>query len=160
MVNDHINQPTIISLFSTISTSVMLRNSFNKQRYRVAFVSLFVRRRVLFSIIEWEKVKELCFTYNPDIEDLLILSKRQGVRLLVANFDLYRCQIKGLLHKAAGSIHILINLWTLPHRHILLAICVQWVDRDYKLRKTLIGLPKCRYNHFSVYQTRLIFNCL
>ena len=143
MINDDINQPTVTSLFPTMGASVILRNSFNKQRYKAALVGLFARRRVPFSMIEWEEIKELCLACNPDVEDLLISSRRQGVRLLVANFDLYRRQIKGLLHEAAGPIHISTDLWTSPHRHALLAICVQWVDRDYKLRKALIGLPEC-----------------
>ncbi|KAI9710497.1 MAG: hypothetical protein M1820_002633 [Bogoriella megaspora] len=111
-----------------MSASVMLQNSFNKQRYKAALVGLFARRRVLFSMIEWEEVKEFYLACKPDVEDLLISSRRQGVRLLVTNFDLYRHQIKGLLHKAAGPIHISTDLWTSPHRHALLAICVQWVD--------------------------------
>lgn len=158
--NNHVNQPPITSLFPTMNASVMLRNSFNKQRYKAALVGLFARRRVPFSMIEWEEVKELCLACNPDVEDLLISSRRQGVRLLVANFDLYCQQVKGLLYEAAGPIHISTDLWTSPHRHALLAVCAQWVDRDYNLRKALIGLPECRHDHSGVHQARLIFDCL
>ena len=128
MINDDINQPTVTSLFPTMGASVILRNSFNKQRYKAALVGLFARRRVPFSMIEWEEIKELCLACNPDVEDLLISSRRQGVCLVVVNFDLYCCQIKRLLHEAAGPIHILTDLWTLPYRNALLAICVQWVN--------------------------------
>lgn len=111
-------------------------------------------------MIEWEEIKELCLACNPDIEDLLISSRRRAVRLLVANFDLYRQQIKRLLHEAAGPIHISTDLWTSPHRHALLAICAQWVDRGYTLHKALIGLPECRHDHSGEHQARLIFDCL
>ena len=97
---------------------------------------------------------------NPKVEDLLISNRRHAIHLLVTKYDLYRRQIKGLLHEAIGPIHLATDLWTSPHRHALLAICVQWVDRDYNLRKALIGLPECRHNHSGEHQARLIFDCL
>ena len=143
------DQPSITSIFPTMNMETMLRNSFNKQRYKDALVGLFTRRRVPFSLIEWEEFRELCLSCNPEVEDLLISSRRQAVRLIVANYDLHRLQIKGWLQEAAGPIHLSTDLWTSPHRHALLAICVQWVDRDYNLRKALVGLPECRHDHLG-----------
>ena len=40
----------------------------------------------------------------------------------------------------------------------MLAICAQWVDKDYILRKALIGLPECRHNHLREHQAELIFD--
>ena len=72
-------QPTISSFFPAINASTVLRNGFDKRRYNEALVGLFTRRRVPFSMIEWEEFKELCLACNPDIEDLLISSRRQAV---------------------------------------------------------------------------------
>jgi hypothetical protein len=143
-----------------MNTTTLLRNSFNKQRYSEALVGLFARRRVPFSAIEWKEVKELCLACNPELEDLLSSSRQSAVRLLEANYSLYRGQIKGLLHEAVGPIHVSTDLWTSPHRHALLAICAQWVDQDYELRKALIALPECRHDHSGEHQAKLIFDCL
>lgn len=60
-----LDQPSITSIFPTMSTEIMLRNSFNKQQYKDALVGLFARRRVPFSLIEWEELMELCLSVTP-----------------------------------------------------------------------------------------------
>jgi hypothetical protein len=48
-----------------MSTEIILRNSFNKQQYKDALVGLIARRRVPFSLIEWEELMELCLSVTP-----------------------------------------------------------------------------------------------
>jgi hypothetical protein len=42
----------------------------------------------------------------------------------------------------------------------MLAVCVQWVDKDYKFQKALLGLPECRYCHNGERQAALISETL
>ena len=153
-----LKQPSITSVFNTMSSTTSLRHSFDKQRYKEGVVGLLTRRRVPFSLLEWEEFKDICLACNPDIEDLLISSRRQAIRLVLLNYQFYRCQIKKLLQEAAGPIHLSTDLWTSPHRHAMLAICAQWVDKDYTLRKALIGLPECKHDHSREHQAELIFD--
>ena len=118
-----LKQPLIASAFNTISTTTLLRQSFNKQRYKEGVVGLLTRQKAPFSLIEWEKFKDVCLAYNPNIKDLLISSRRQAIYLVLSNYNFYHGQIKELLQEAAGPIHLSSDLWTSPHRHAMLAVC-------------------------------------
>jgi hypothetical protein len=137
-----------------------LRNAFNAQRYSEAVVGLLTRRRVPFSAVEWEEMKGLALACNPAIEDLLITSRRRAMRIIDANFTLYASQLRETLEDAQSMIHISTDLWTSPHRHGMLAVCAQWVDKDYNLRKALLGLLECRYRHSGEAQAALIAEVL
>jgi hypothetical protein len=137
-----------------------LRNTFNRQRYIEAIVGLLTRRRVAFSAVEWDEMKDLALACNPAIEDLLITSRRTAMRHIDANFELYASQLREKLQTAQSLIHISSDLWTSPHRHAMLAVCTQWVDKDYKLQKALLGLPECRYGHSGERQAALIAETL
>ena len=99
-------QFSITSIFDTMGSMTSLRHSFDKERYKEGVVGLFTRRRVLFSLLEWEEFKDICLACNPDIEDLLISNRRQTIRLVLSSYQFYHCQIKELLQKAAGPIHL------------------------------------------------------
>ena len=155
------NQFLIALVFFTMSTSTMFWNSFNKQRYKEVFIGLFARRRVPFSFIEWKEVKEFYLICNPERSWRSFNIKLAACCLfVVANYNFYRRQIKGLLHEAVGPIHLTTDFWISLHRHVLLAICVQWVNWDYNLRKALIGLLECRHNYLGEHQAKFIFDCL
>ncbi|RKK98589.1 hypothetical protein BFJ70_g17554 [Fusarium oxysporum] len=49
---------------------------------------------------------------------------------------------------------------TTPHRHAMLAVCAQWVDHNYALRKALLGLPECPFSHSGEAQAALIVEVL
>jgi hypothetical protein len=51
-------------------------------------------------------------------------------------------------------------MWTSPARRGHLAICVQWVNSEYKLRKALLGLPQVLYSHSGESQAGHIVSCL
>jgi hypothetical protein len=148
------------SMWTPTASADAMRNAFDPQRYREAIVGLLTSRRVPFSAVEWDEMRELALACNPHISDKLITSRRKGVQAIVANYDLYSNQIKSSLATACSPIHIATDLWTSPHRHAMLAVCAQWVDKDYKLQKALLGLPECRYNHAGEQQAKLILEVL
>lgn len=123
-------------------------------------ISLFTRRRLAFSAVEWPELKKIALAGNAHIEDCLITSRRTMIRYITANYHLYYQEVKTSLFKALSPIHISTDLWTSPSRHSLLAICAQWVDEDYQLRKALLSLSECRDSHSGESQARLVMETL
>jgi hypothetical protein len=155
-----LNQRLLPTMFASIPTPDGLRQAFNRQAYNEAVIGLLTRRRVPFSAVEWNELKDLALACNPAIGDQLITSRRLAMRHIAANYAFYRDQIKDKLAVASSPIHISTDLWTSPHRHALLAVCAQWVDQDYQLQKALLELPECRDNHSGERQADLILSSL
>ncbi|EXA29121.1 hypothetical protein FOVG_19342 [Fusarium oxysporum f. sp. pisi HDV247] len=146
--------------FSPCSKRGRTSNAFNPQAYQEALISIPTRRRVPFSAIEWDEFKQFALACNPYIKDPLITSRRTMVRYIAANYDFYSSEIKDSLTTASSPIHISTDLWTSPHRHSLLAVCAQWVDKDYKLRKALLSLPECAESHSGEAQAQAVIDTL
>jgi hypothetical protein len=111
-------------------------------------------------MVEWDELRDLALACNPAIEDGLITSRRTAMRYISANYQLYAVQLAESLQTAVSLIHISSDLWTSPHRHGMLAVCGQWVDKNYMLRKALLGLLECRNDHSGASQAGLIANVL
>ncbi|KAG7404175.1 putative AC transposase [Fusarium oxysporum f. sp. rapae] len=145
---------------STTPSEAALRNAFNRQAYIEALISLLTRRRVGFSMMEWDELKDLALKCNPAIEDSLITSQRTVMRYIAASYEFYAAQLAESLQSANSMIHLSSDLWTSPHRHGMLAVCGQRVDKGYKLRKALLGLLECRKGHSGESQAGLIADVL
>ncbi|OBS14991.1 hypothetical protein FPOA_14019 [Fusarium poae] len=137
-----------------------LRNCFNKQAYIEAVVGLLTRRRLPFSAVEHSELRDLALACNPAIGDLLINDRKQDMGYINSNYSLYSSQLAERLQTTQSKIHISSDLWTSPHRHGVLAVCVQWVDEDFKLQKALLGLPECKYGHSGATQAELVAGTL
>jgi hypothetical protein len=149
-------QSSIVSFGITQASDSGLRNAFNHRAYVEALILLLTRRRIPFSAVEWPEWKELALSLNPAVEDFLITSRRTVMRYINATYTLYAEQLREKLQVASSMIHFSTDLWTSPHRHAMLAICVQWVDETYQLQKALLGLPECRHSHGGKAQAAVI----
>ena len=107
--------------------------------------------------MRWSNLRLAC---NPAIEDLLITSRPRAMKIIDSNYELYVNQLKELIQGSQSMIHISTDLWTSPYRHGVLAVCAQWVDHRYRLRKALLGLPECILNHTGESQATLIVKVL
>lgn len=123
-------------------------------------MGLLTRRRMPFSSVAWDEMKSLALACNPAIEDCLITTRQRAMKIIDANYGLYTSQLREHIHASQSMIHISTDLWTSPHRHAMLAVCAQWVDQDYKLRKALLGLPECQFSHNGEAQAALIMEVL
>ena len=123
-------------------------------------MGLLTRRRIPFSSVTWDEMKSLALACNPAIEDCLITSRKRAMKIIDANYGLYSSNLRDLIRESQSMIHISTDLWTSPHRHAMLAVCAQWVDHDYKLRKALLGLPECQFSHSGEAQAALIIDVL
>ncbi|EUC26885.1 hypothetical protein COCCADRAFT_42188 [Bipolaris zeicola 26-R-13] len=70
---------------------------------------------------------------NLYIKDSLITLRRTIVQYITANYDFYSSEIKNSLTTTLSLIYIYTDLLTSLYRHSLLAVYVQWVDKDHKL---------------------------
>jgi hAT family C-terminal dimerisation region len=137
-----------------------LRHVFNKQRYTNAVLGLITRRRLPFSAVEWTEIKEMVLAANPAVEDVLVTTRSHAMTVITSSYAVYARQLKELLQGSQSMVHISSDLWTSPHRRGMLAVCAQWVDKDFRLRKALLGLPECRYSHSGEAQAALITEVL
>jgi hypothetical protein len=141
------------------SRHLVLRQTFDKPRFIRAFIALCARRRLPLNATDWPELQELVLAGNPVIQDLLKLSRRTLVRLLEKNHQQYRQQLQIKIQDAVGKIHLSTDMWISPARRGHLAICVQWVDSEYKLRKALLGLPQVLYSHSGESHAGHIVSC-
>jgi hypothetical protein len=77
-------------------------------------------------------LQDLILAANPAVKDMLISTRSAVMRVITATFDLYHLQLKARLEGVVLKVYISSNLWTSLYRYSLLAICVRWVDEDYK----------------------------
>ena len=113
------NTPLSRSLLPSIES---LRRTFDRNAYKEAVIGLLTRRRLPFTSVEWP---EMLLATNPEYGDLLIKSRRSVVRLIAANYNLYRDQLQNTLFMARSPIHLQTDVWTSPHRKAMIAICGQ-----------------------------------
>ncbi|KAF5257173.1 hypothetical protein FOXYS1_12315, partial [Fusarium oxysporum] len=149
-------QPRMDSFFPSRPSDITLRRVFNRQQYIESIVGLLTRRRLPFSAVKWDEMQDIILACNPAIEDLLLTSRDAAMRHITTTFDLYRSQLKAKLQASVSKIHLSTDLWTSPHRHGILAVCVRWVDNSYRLQKALLAMPECRYSHSGERQATLM----
>ncbi|EXL90010.1 hypothetical protein FOIG_16710 [Fusarium odoratissimum NRRL 54006] len=149
-------QPRMDSFFPSRPSDTTLRRVLNRQQYIESIVDLLTRRRLPFSAVKWDEMQDIILACNPAIEDLLLTSRDAAMRHITTTFDLYRSQLKAKLQASVSKIHLSTDLWTSPHRHGILAVCVRWVDNGYRLQKALLAMPECRYSHSGERQATLM----
>ena len=153
-------QATLSTFVTSTPSPSSLRNLFNVQQYTDALVGLLTENRMPFSSVTWTHLKLLVLSGNPAIGDLLITSRYKAMKIIDSNYHLYLDQLKTQLQESRSMIHISTDLWTSPHRHAMLAVCAHWIDGDYRLRKALLAMPECQFNHSGETQAGLIMDVL
>lgn len=128
--------------------------------FHEAQLRLIVRRRLPFNAVTWDEYQELLILLNPHIEPYLISSHSTIAAHLSRSFARHQETIRTTLSTARSLIHFGIDTWTAPNRRCHMAICAQFVDANYKLKKVLLGLPQLRYRHGGEFQSRLLFDSL
>lgn len=154
------HQQSMSSFVSKTASTSSLRNVFNAQRYHEAVVGLLTKRRVPFSSVEWSEMEELALACNPSIKDCLITTRYKAMKLIDANYGLYLGQLREQLKESQSMIHLSTDMWTSPHRHGMLGVCAQWVDKNYVLRKALLAMPECQFSHSGDAQASLIMDVI
>jgi hypothetical protein len=73
-------------------------------------MGLLTWHQVPFSSVTWDKMKSLTLAYNPAIEDCLITSRDQAIKIINANYRLYTSQLRDLIQGSQSIIHISTHL--------------------------------------------------
>jgi hypothetical protein len=143
-----------------LPSTAALHRTFDREAYKEAVVGLLTRRRLPFSSVEWPEMQALLLAANPESGHFLIKSRRTVIRLMAANYVMYRDQLQDTLTMARSPIHLQTDIWTSPHRKGMLAICGQWINHEYKLQKALLGLVELPGDHSGSSQASLIHRVL
>jgi hypothetical protein len=124
-----------------------LQDTIHEEAFYESQIQLVTRRRVPFNHVEWPEYQALLMSINPEIERYLIQSHNTVPVHIEASFKRHFQTTKKLLSKSKSQIHFSIDLWSSPFRKSFLAICGQFVDENYILRKVLLGLPQLKFSH-------------
>jgi hypothetical protein len=54
----------------------------------------------------WDEMKSLALACNPVIEDCLLTSRNQAMKIINANYGLYASQLRDLIQGSQSIIHI------------------------------------------------------
>jgi hypothetical protein len=134
----------------------VLERAINKEALNEALVRLITGCNLPYNAVEWPQLQALLMTANYTIEPLLIESHTTVPVLIDSSFVIYKDRLKQELLESVSLIHTQVDLWTSPNKKAFLAICARFVDRNYKLRKALLGLPQLRHSHGGELQARRV----
>ena len=89
-----------------LPSTAALHRTFDREAYKEAVVGLLTRRRLPFSSVEWPEMQALLLAANPESGHFLIKSRRTVIRLMAANYVMYRDQLQDTLTIARSLIHL------------------------------------------------------
>jgi hypothetical protein len=92
-----------------------------------ALVSLIVVRSLPFRAVEWPELHTLCQLLNPEAKDFLTTAHSQVSRKINQSWIYHKDSIRRKLQSAISRIHLSLDIWTSPNRHLLLGICAHFV---------------------------------
>jgi hypothetical protein len=120
----------------------VFRRRLDQHAINEALISLIVVRNLSFRCVEWPELHTLCQVLNPESYAAITTAHSQiGIKIAQA-FDSHKDTIRKKLQSALTSIHISIDVWTAPNKHLLLAVVADFVDYSTeKHTKALLGLP-------------------
>ena len=125
----------------TAQQESVLRAAINRGAFYESLINFITRCNVPHNCVTWPEFQALLMTVNYTVEDVLVESASTVSAILSRSYSIHRDTLKAKLRRAKSLIHFSIDLWTSPNHKAFLAICAQWVDEEYKLRKALLGLP-------------------
>jgi hypothetical protein len=122
-------------------TTEIMKSILHRQLINEALVSLIATRNLSFRILEWPEFHTFCRLLNPQSKDFLHTAHSTVPRLIEKSFTARKDLIRKKLQSALSSIHLSLDIWTSPNRHLLLGVCAHFVDCSQEtLSKALLGL--------------------
>jgi hypothetical protein len=93
-----------------------------------ALVSLIVVRNLPFQMVEWLEFQAFCQALNPKSDSFITIAHSQIGRKIKEAWQTHKDTIQKKLQSALSSIHLSVDLWTSPNRHLLLVVNADFVD--------------------------------
>jgi hypothetical protein len=121
--------------------SQVFKNHLNQNVINEALISLIVVRNLPLRMVEWPEFHTLCQVLNPKSDSFITTAHSQIGRKIKEAWQIHKDTIRKRLQSALSSIHLSIDIWTSPNRHLLLAVTADFVDyNEERLVKALLGL--------------------
>jgi hypothetical protein len=106
-----------------------------------ALITLIVVRSLPFRVVEWPEFRAFCQVLNPESSDFITTAHSQIIKKIEQSWQAHKDIVRKKLQSAVSSIHLSLDIWTSPNRHLLLGICAHFVDRGQeKHSKALLAL--------------------
>jgi hypothetical protein len=107
-----------------------------------ALVSLIVVGNLSFRMVERPEFHTFCQLLNPKANTVIPTTHSTIGRKIDQAFQTHKDSIRKKLQSALSSIHLSVDIWTSPNKHLLLGITADFVDCDTeKHTKALLALP-------------------
>jgi hypothetical protein len=121
--------------------SQVFKNHLNQTVINEALISLIVVRNLPLRMVEWPEFHTLCQVLNPKSDSFITTAHSQIGRKIKESWQIHKDTIRKRLQSALSSIHLSVDIWTSPNRHLLLAVTADFVDyNEEKLVKALLAL--------------------
>ena len=120
--------------------SHLLREYLDQRTIGDSLVSLVVLRNLSHRIVEWPEFHVLCRCLNPSASSVLPASHSHMGKLIGNSFFQAKDVVRRHLQSAISSLHLALDIWTSPNRHLFLGVVCHFVDINEKRQKALLAL--------------------
>src|SRR5271165_2545510 len=125
---------------SEIDTQVF-RKQLDQDVINEALVSLIVVQNLPFTAVEWPELHAFCQVLNPELKDFVTTTHSQVKNKIEKAYEIHKDTIQKKLQSALTKIHLSVDIWTSPNRHLLLGVTRDFINCiEEKHLKTLLGL--------------------
>jgi hypothetical protein len=107
-----------------------------------ALVTLIVIRNLSYIIMEWPEFHTLCQVLNIASEGKITTSHSIIAIKVKEAWVKHKDVVRRAFQLTVSYIHISLDIWTSPNRHLLLAICAHFTTYELKRKKALLALKK------------------
>ena len=106
-----------------------------------ALISLIVVRNLPFAAVEWPEFHTFCQVLNPESKDTITTTHSQIKNKIEKAYEIHKDTVRKKLQSALTNIHLLVDIWTLPNKHLLLGVTRDFINCiEEKYLKTLLKL--------------------
>lgn len=125
---------------SEIDTQVF-RKQLDQDTINEALISLIVVRNLPFAAVEWPEFHTFCQVLNPESKDAITTTHSQVKNKIEKAYEIHKDTVRKKLQSALTNIHLSVDIWTSPNKHLLLGVTGDFIDcTEEKHLKTLLGL--------------------
>jgi hypothetical protein len=125
---------------SKVDTQVF-RKQLDQDVINEALISLIVVQNLPFTAVEWPEFHTFCQVLNPESKDAITTTHSQVKNKIKKAYEIHKDTVRKKLQSALTNIHLSVDIWTSPNKHLLLGVTRDFVDcTEEKHLKTLLRL--------------------
>jgi hypothetical protein len=132
----------------------VLKSQLNIAVILEALITLIVVRNLPFCIVKWPEFHTLCQALNSQCVGMITTAHSTIQNKIATAWASHKDVVRRDLQSAISNIHLSLDIWTSPNRHLLLAICAHYTNHLLQRAKALLALRKVkghsRENQFEI----------